>query len=129
MQPSYHQLAPIDVGRAHGHSVSGGLPGLVHTGAAGRYGTCLRRRSGILSKMREERFEAVSKGGAQVLVRWRPDNAEVEVQVGSETYRPAWGSQGCDDWLDWIAARHRGEPMTLPVDEDDWLLDEGYHRR
>ena len=79
--------------------------------------------------MREERFEAVSQAGDKVVVVWRPDDARVEVQVGSNTYVPAWGSRACDDWLDWMAATQRGEAMTLPVDEDDWLLDEGYHRR
>ena len=79
--------------------------------------------------MREERFEAVSQAGAKVVVLWRPDQAEVEVKVGSETYLPAWGSQASDDWLDWMSARQRGEAVPLPVDEDDWLLDEGYHRQ
>ena len=79
--------------------------------------------------MREERFEAVSQAGAKVVVAWRPDAAEVEVRVGPETYLPAWGSQACDDWLDWMAAQRRGEAVRLPVDEDDWLLDEGYHRQ
>jgi hypothetical protein len=40
--------------------------------------------------MREQRFKAVSQGGVKVVVLWRPDQAEVEVQVGSETYLLAW---------------------------------------
>lgn len=79
--------------------------------------------------MTEERFEAVSQAGAKVVVLWRPDLAEVEVRVGLDTHLPAWGSQACDDWLDWMAAELHGESITLPVDEDDWLLDEGYHRK
>jgi hypothetical protein len=67
--------------------------------------------------VREERFEAVSQAGAKVVVLWRPDEAEVEVQVASKTYLPAWGSQACDDWLDWVTAQQRGEPVSLPVDE------------
>jgi hypothetical protein len=64
--------------------------------------------------MREERFEAVSQAGDEVVVVGRPDNARVEVQVGSNTYVPAWGSLACDDWLDWMAAAQRGEAITPP---------------
>jgi hypothetical protein len=79
--------------------------------------------------MREQRFEAVSQGGVKVVVLWRPDQAEVEVQVGSETYLPRVGSHACDDGLDWMTAQEHGEAVPLPVDEADWLLDEGYHRQ
>ncbi len=78
--------------------------------------------------MSEERFEAVSRAGEKVVVVWRQDDRRLEIQVGSNTYIPAWGSQACDDWLDWMASEERGEATALPVDEDDWLLDEGYHR-
>jgi hypothetical protein len=79
--------------------------------------------------MREERFEAVSQAGATVVVLWRPDVPEVEVHVDSATHLHAWGSQACDDWLDWMAAQRRGESMKLPTDADGRLLDEGYHRQ
>ena len=82
-----------------------------------------------LLAMTEKRFEAVSQAGTRVVVLWRPKLAEVEVRVGSDTYLPAWGSQACDDWLDWMAAEQQGDSTTLPVDADDWLRDEGYHRR
>jgi hypothetical protein len=78
--------------------------------------------------MDEERFDAISRSGDAVVVRWRAASFDVEIRVGEEVFRPAWGSQACDDWLDWMAAQRRGESMTLPLDEDDWLLDEGYHR-
>jgi hypothetical protein len=78
--------------------------------------------------MNEERFDAVSKDGTRVVVIWRNDVPEIEVRMGSQTYFPAWGSQACDDWLDWDAAQRRGASATLPVDDDDWLPDQGYHR-
>jgi hypothetical protein len=78
--------------------------------------------------MSDEVFEAVSRAGERVQVRFAPDRRDLVIEVGPHVVRPAWGSQACDDWLDWMDSQRRGGPLPLPVDEPDWLQDEGYHR-
>ncbi|MGZ4418714.1 MAG: hypothetical protein ACXVRV_11140 [Gaiellaceae bacterium] len=75
-----------------------------------------------------ESYEAVSRTGERVEVVFHRDVPEVTIHVGGAVIRPAWGSQACDDWLDWMDAQRHGGSVPLPVDEPDWLQDEGYHR-
>jgi hypothetical protein len=76
----------------------------------------------------DEMYEAVSRTGARDEVRLGVQPDDLAIRVGPQIFRPAWGSQAYDDWLDWVAGQRRGEPVPLPVDEPDWLKDEGYHR-
>jgi hypothetical protein len=75
-----------------------------------------------------ETYEAVSRTGERVAVEFDDDVPEVTIRVRDLVIRPALGSQACDDWLDWMDAQRRGVSVPLPVDEADWLQDEGYHR-
>lgn len=72
-----------------------------------------------------EVFTATTRDRQPVEVRLT-DEPGIVVRVGERELRPRWGSQASDDWLDWIHAQREGREMTLPVDEPDFLRDEGY---
>ncbi len=72
-----------------------------------------------------ERFDVTTRAGEPVEVSYT--NAQVTIRYQGEVYAPRWGSQASDDWLDWMWAQREGRGDPLPIDEPDWLLDEGYH--
>ena len=78
--------------------------------------------------MSSEFYDVVSSGGERVEVEFDPAAPQISIRFRGDVIRPRWGSQGSDDWLDWMASHRRGGTIPLPVDEPDWLQDEGYYQ-